>query len=326
MKKITYKDVLRWLLAVIGIVAFVGTALSLSDSDYWAIRVVDLVSRPLLIMCVVLGIVAALTLHKWRWFVITCFVLAAAVHLWRIWPYSPLASTEVEFIADASDDRCVTAMAANVKQDNRDFQSVIDQIEEVDPDLLLLMETDDDWAEALSDVLAKYPSTPAEIQENTYGLIFASRLDIPRHDIMEMTPENTPMLYATIAMPNGKQFDYVALHPKPPLPGQNTTYRDKEILKAAEMTAERDADALVMGDFNDVPWSLVTSEFREVGSWRDPRIGRGTYPTFPGGAMNMLGYPLDQVMIRGDLQLRSFEVLPDNGSDHRAMTATVCLG
>ena len=80
---------------------------------------------------------------------------------------------------------------------------------------------------------------------------------------------------------------------------------------------------MVMGDFNDVPWSRTTTRFRETGDWRDPRIGRGTYATFPSRYL-FAGWPLDQLMVKGDLEVGSFAVLPDNGSDHRAMYTRVC--
>ena len=94
-------------------------------------------------------------------------------------------------------------------------------------------------------------------------------------------------------------------------------------MNAGVQTPDRLPEALVMGDFNDVPWSRTTTKFRAAGDWRDPRIGRGTYPTFPADWL-LLGWPLDQIMIKGRLDLQSFEVLPDNGSDHRALLAHFC--
>ena len=99
--------------------------------------------------------------------------------------------------------------------------------------------------------------------------------------------------------------------------------RDENIVKAGVQTPDRLPDAMVMGDFNDVPWSRTTTKFRDTGEWRDPRIGRGTYPTFP-ASLVAIGWPLDQMMLKGDLELTEFEVLPDNGSDHRALYARVC--
>ena len=66
-----------------------------------------------------------------------------------------------------------------------------------------------------------------------------------------------------------------------------------------------------------------TYRFRETGDWRDPRIGRGTYATFPSRYL-FAGWPLDQLMVKGDLEVGSFAVLPDNGSDHRAMNTRIC--
>ena len=72
-----------------------------------------------------------------------------------------------------------------------------------------------------------------------------------------------------------------------------------------------------------MPWSRTTTEFREAGDWRDPRIGRGTFATFPADLL-LLGWPLDQIMVKGGLQVTSFEILPDNSSDHRAVWASFC--
>lgn len=70
---------------------------------------------------------------------------------------------------------------------------------------------------------------------------------------------------------------------------------------------------------------MVTNYNRvcETDQWRDRRIGRGTYPTVPADK-HFLGWPLDQIMVKGALELRSFEVLPENGSDHRALLALIC--
>ena len=79
-----------------------------------------------------------------------------------------------------------------------------------------------------------------------------------------------------------------------------------------------------MGDFNDVPWSGTVVKFREAGNWRDPRLGRGTHQTFPADYA-WVGYPLDHVMARGDVEVRSFEVLDDVGADHLPLRAELCV-
>lgn len=314
-------------LTVIAVLVFVITLVSLWPTDFWLVRTVDLVREPLAYLAVLLGLLALVINGKGRWLAVALFGLTALVNTWRIWPYSVLAGEEIETIAvnEAQMAQCFTALSVNVKVKNTGFAEVAAQIEEVSPDLLLLMETDQNWIDELQGTLADYSYTLTEPQPHAFGMVFASRLPVADARMVENTHRDTPTLYATIDLPNGENFEFIGLHPKPPLPDWNTEERDRNIVRAGTRTPGNNPDSLVMGDFNDVPWSRTTTRFREEGNWRDPRIGRGTYPTFPGN-LTALGWPLDQIMLRGSLDLRDFTIMPDNGSDHRAVRATLCQG
>ena len=314
-------------LTVMAILAFLVTLVSLWPTDYWLVRTVDLVREPLAYLAVLFGLLALVINGKGRWVAVALFGLTALVNTWRIWPYSVLAGEEIETIAanEAQMAQCFTALSVNVKVKNTEFAEVAAQIEEVSPDLLLLMETDQNWIDELQGTLADYPYTLTEPQPHAFGMVFASRLPVADARMVENTHRDTPTLYATIDLPNGENFEFIGLHPKPPLPDWNTEERDRNIVRAGTRTPGNNPDSLVMGDFNDVPWSRTTTRFREEGNWRDPRIGRGTYPTFPAN-LAALGWPLDQIMLRGSLDLRDFTIMPDNGSDHRAVRATLCQG
>ena len=80
-----------------------------------------------------------------------------------------------------------------------------------------------------------------------------------------------------------------------------------------------------MGDFNDVPWSHTTSQFKAEGNYRDPRAGRGSFATFPADYVTF-GWPLDQLFVKNDVRLESFAILDDVGSDHLPLVADVCVG
>lgn len=321
------RSVVATVLSILGAVAFALTLISLLPTDFWLVRTADLIREPFTYAAVLLGMIALLAGGRRRWLATALFGLAALVNVWRIWPYSAFASEEIEQIAasDAETAECFTALAVNVKVKNKGFDQVAAQIEGVAPDLLLLMETDANWISQLRETLEDYPYTLSEPQPHAFGMVFASRLPVADARMVENTSRDTPTLYATIDLPNGENFEFIGLHPKPPLPGWNTQERDENIVRAGTRTPGNNTDALVMGDFNDVPWSRTTTRFREDGNWRDPRIGRGTYPTFPAD-LTPLGWPLDQIMLRGNLDLRDFTVMPDNGSDHRAIRATLCQG
>ncbi|BDI60840.1 endonuclease/exonuclease/phosphatase family protein [Qipengyuania nanhaisediminis] len=298
--------------------------ISLIPSDMWLVRTIDLVREPLSYLALLLLVISLIAGSSLRWVTAAMLTLALAINVYRVWPYMPVAVTEIALAENgASNDRCFTAVSANVKVKNSDYDRLIDQLRRYDPDVVFLMETDQAWVRELEGFLAQYPHVDRHPQPEAFGLVFASRIPVAKSNIVENTHRDTPTLYATLQPANGAQVEFIGLHPKPPLPGWDTDLRDQNIVNAGVQTPDRLPDAIVMGDFNDVPWSRTTTQFREQGDWRDPRVGRGTYPTFPSDLL-MLGWPLDQIMVKGRLELDAFEVMPANGSDHRAVWARLC--
>lgn len=312
-------------LLTLAILLLAAVLVSLIPSDAWFIRAMDLVREPVSYLAALLLLIAMFVGPRWRWATVAIFALAIGINVWRIWPYSFLAHSQLEMAGSptATESRCFSAMSANVKVENRQYQKLANQLRRYNPDLLLLMETDETWVEALEPVLAGYSHVHRHPQPKGFGLVFATRLRVLKSNVVENTYRDTPTLYATVKPVSSLPIEFIGLHPKPPLPGWNTEMRDRSIVRAGVQTPDRLPHAFVMGDFNDVPWSRTTTKFREAGNWRDPRIGRGSYPTFPAD-MLLMGWPLDQLMLKGALRLGSFEILPDNGSDHRAVFARFC--
>ena len=306
------------------VLMLVAVLVSLSNTDAWYVRQVDLVREPMSYIAGVLLLLSLFVKFRWRWVTVALFALIIVINLWRIWPYTFLAGTQLAYDdgAQAAAATCFTAMSVNVKVENDRYAQIAEQVERIDPDILFLMETDEEWAAQLEPVLAGYEHVDRHPQPHAFGLVFATRLRVIKTNIVENTHRDTPTLYATV-QPGSRPVEFIGLHPKPPLPSWDTQMRDENIVKAGVQTPDRLPDAMVMGDFNDVPWSRTTTKFRDTGEWRDPRIGRGTYPTFP-ASLVAIGWPLDQMMLKGDLELTEFEVLSDNGSDHRALYARVC--
>ncbi len=314
-------------LLVVAALLLVVVLVSLIPSDQWFIRTIDLVREPMAYLAALLLLLALFAGSRWRWATVAMFALVIGITIWRIWPYSALAGTQLELAEGAATPegpRCFSAMAVNVKVKNTQYARVAEQLRRYDPDLLFLMETDQRWIEALEPVLSEYDHVQRHPQPEAFGLVFATRLPVIKSNVVENTHRDTPTLYATLQPEGSPPIEFIGLHPKPPLPGWDTERRDENIVNAGIQTPDRLPNAFVMGDFNDVPWSRTTTKFRETGDWRDPRIGCGTYPTFPAN-MLLVGWPLDQLMLKGGLQLTSFQVLPDNGSDHRAVLANLCV-
>lgn len=300
------------------------TALSIVESNEWWIRIWDFPRVQILVALLLAG-GAALWLDRGvgRWVALSC-AIAAGWQLYRIYPYTPLAQTELAFAnaGAAAPDRCLSLLSLNVLESNRDYRRTARLINRVRPDLLLLMETDKRWAAALAPQLASYPNRLERPLGNTYGMILATRMPMRDAHIETIAEKNTPSMHAELTA--GDPFRLIALHPRPPLPGQDTEARDAEIAIAARRAARARLPVLAIGDFNDVAWSHTSQLFKRVGGYLDPRIGRGTFATFP-ARTPLLGWPLDHMFVTPEFAVRDLEVLEDVGSDHLPVHARLCL-
>ncbi len=309
--------------ALTGVLMLV-TGLSIIESNEWWIRIWDF-PRVQILGLLLLGGGLALWLDRQagRWIALGCAV-AAGWQLYRIYPYTPLAKTELAFADDAStaQSRCFGVLSLNVLESNRDYGRTARLIDRVRPDILLLMETDQRWADALAKQLARYPHRLEQPIGNTYGMIFATRLPMRDGRIETIAQKDTPSVHAELTA--GDRFRVIALHPRPPVPGQDTEARDAEIAIAASRAARTKLPVLAIGDFNDVAWSHTSQLFKRVGGYLDARIGRGTFATFP-ARTPLLGWPLDHMFVTPEFKVHSLEVLEDVGSDHLPIHSRLCL-
>lgn len=321
----TIRVVLAWSFGILAALACSVTLLSMVRSNQWWIRVLDF---PRLLELLAIGFTALgclLFLRRWRWPVLAALALAAVWQAWRLWPYMPVAPAETALARHDADPRsCFTVLGLNVLQSNRDYAATIAMIERERPDVLLLMETDVRWATALAPVLSRYPHRLLRPIDNTYGMIFATRLPVKEARMVAIFDRDTPTLYAQLETRAGRAFAYVGLHPRPPRPDQDTAVRDAKIERAALAIAHSPLPAVAMGDFNDVAWSHTTQLFKRVGGFMDPRAGRGSFATFPAGHV-ALGWPLDQLFVTPEFAVRRLDVLENVGSDHRPLAAALCL-
>jgi|TARA_R100000501_G_scaffold13654_3_gene24944 endonuclease/exonuclease/phosphatase (EEP) superfamily protein YafD len=322
---INWNQAALWLLRLLSLCLIAGTLLSTTDLNQWWIRVWDFPRVQILIAMVSAAIALWFLDRRWRPWGPLILVGLSVWQLYRIHPYTPIAETEVArtLPGEADGDGCFTVLTLNVLQTDREYQRTADLIRDIDPDILLLTETDQAWADAMAPIMAEYSGRIDRPLSNTYGLMFATRLPMKDATIQELAEKDTPSVFATL-MAGRREFRVIGLHPRPPTPGQDTEERDAEIVIAARQSRDLQMPVLAIGDFNDVAWSDTTSLFLEIGSFLDPRIGRGTYATFPADK-TWLGWPLDHLFVTEEFLLEDMSVGAPVGSDHRPVIAQLCL-
>ncbi|EYD76699.1 hypothetical protein Rumeso_01657 [Rubellimicrobium mesophilum DSM 19309] len=311
------------LICVLAVLLAGVTVLPLSGTHHWWVRMWDFPRVQIAIGQAVAAGLAFGFLGGWPlWAVLVPTVAGLGLQLWRIRPFTPLARREMRFAAARGDGHEVTLLASNVLMENGRHDLVRDLIREADPDVVLLMETDRTWLEGVRPALERYPTVLRLPKDDYYGLIFATRLEVVRAEVVYLTPDETPSVFAALRTPSGRLFHFVGLHPQPPVPSVDTEERDAQILYAARFARRTDVPLVTMGDFNDAAWSHSSRLFKHYGRYLDPRRGRGLYASF--SATNpLIRCPIDQLFVTEDVAVVDFRLGPKVGSDHFPVIACI---
>jgi endonuclease/exonuclease/phosphatase (EEP) superfamily protein YafD len=316
-------QVARWLTWGVGGIALVATLLPLLRHTAWWIRVCDF-PRLQIVLGLGLTLAAGVALGgasagPWQQGFLVLLAAAAVYQLSRVLPYTPLVRKAVADSTRTRDSRAEFSLAVmNVLQYNRQGALALATMQAADPDVIMAVETDAWWHEQLRPLEATHPYTCHEPLDNTYGLLFFSRLPLKSCQIKYLLDDDIPSLHTHAQLPDGKTWVRLyGLHPKPPAPQESktSTRRDAELLLVGKEVDRRDEPTIVFGDMNDVAWSHTSELFRRVSGLLDPRVGRGLMPTFHADYA-LLRWPLDHVFVSPHFQVVDMRRLPHMGSDH----------
>lgn len=312
-----------WTLALLLVVA---TLLPIAPTDEWWVRIFDF-PRTQIAALIGIALVALVSLKAWRTksglLLGSALLAALAYQIVRIIPYTSIAAEEVPSAPKCPRAERVRFLEANVLQSNRDAAALLAMVRKQRPDVLLLTETDDWWASQIQSLRGELPHLVSEPRGNTYGMMLFSKMPFSGTEVRYLFNPDVPSIRTELALPSGKRIDLYAIHPKPPLPGRDTSERDAEIVIVGREVHRRARPAIVAGDLNDVAWSDTTSLFQQVSGLLDPRVGRTLMPTYPAD-FPLLRWPLDYVFVSPGFSLTDMKRLGDFGSDHLPVLVELC--
>lgn len=307
-----------WLAGLLVALLALAAILPLLPLAHGLVRIGDFPRQQFLALAAALAVLAGWNGFQGAgWATIGVVALSlCAVHLRHVLPFTPLWRRQsADFDADRDVGEALRLMACNVKMSNRRHADLARAIGDADPDLVVLMEVDEAWIDALRGILDRYPHRVEQPQDNSYGMVLASRLPLTDARVAFLLTKGVPSIDAVATTPGGRSFRLISIHPEPPVPHRGTVGRDGETALVALIVREQPLPVIVTGDLNDVAWSRTTHRFRKVSRLLDPRIGRKVFSTFD-ARYPLLRWPLDHLFHSAEFRLADMRRLPPCGSDH----------
>ncbi|WP_180017817.1 MULTISPECIES: endonuclease/exonuclease/phosphatase family protein [unclassified Acinetobacter] len=295
---------------------------SLIPRDEWWIRGADFPRLQILVLGFIAFVLFLLVDHPWTAFNQLLFVgliAALAYQLKMVLPYTFVWKKQVKQVKqDQLDpDRQISLIVSNVLTTNTKYHLLIEQIQIHQPDLVLTLETDQAWQDALAVIEPDYPYRVPVPLDNLYGMHLYSKLELSETEVKFILSDEIPSIHTKVLLRSGQPVQLYCLHPKPPSPteAKDSTLRDAELLIVGDQIKDLDESCIVMGDLNDVAWSRTTRLFQRISGLLDPRVGRRYVNTFHAD-YPLLRWSLDHVFHSTDFALVHMERLKHVGSDH----------
>ena len=309
-----------------GLVVFVSVW-GLLPLDHWWIRGVDFPRIQILVIGLVSLIGLLVLAPQWEsWDIILLLALIAAVglQLRMILPYTRLWKKEVRQALPIADAVQLKLMVSNVLTPNNNTQALVDLVQQKRPDVLITLESDQKWQDALTVIEPDYPYTVKVPLDNLYGMHLYSKFELIDPEVKYLLIDDIPSIHTQLRLPNDEVIWLYCLHPMPPSPTEadKSTTRDAELLMVGRHIKENNQTAILAGDLNDVAWSKTTLMFQRISGLLDPRIGRFFINTFHVD-YPFLRWALDHIFHSPCFTLVDIERLPSIGSDHFPVLTTL---
>ena len=329
----------RLAVGLISLVLVFGTAVPLLRSDPWWIRVFDFprIQIAVLIALTLAGYAVLRLcgpLRSWDYVLVVLVGVGLIWQLYCIAPYTRFYPTQMSESRAEDNSNRISLLIYNVLFENREVEALRDLIRDNNPDVILLSEPSQWWLDQLDGLENEYPYTVLQPQENHYGMLLYSRLELKDPEVRFLIGSEVPSIRTKVRLRSGTVVTLYGVHPRPPgIPRpdeekgsdieedeeggrEDADTRNAELLSVAKEVRELgDLPVIVAGDFNDVAWSHTTALFQRIGGLLDPRVGRGLFNTFDTRS-RLMRFPLDHVFASEHFLFVELRRLPDIGSDH----------
>ena len=323
-KSCQYRRRMNAILVILGFIFGALAVLPYSSPDGHLFDLLSHFSLQYLILSAALFVFG--TFRAWRnqanrWPAVV-FAAVTIFHGANLVRFMPLA--EIGARSQSTGSRLVI-LQANVQRENRQFGKFIEMINAREPDIVVVQEIDDGWAEALTVLAADYPFSLIVARPDRFGIGLYSRVPITAKRILRSGRYEVPMLVVDLDR-NGETIRLAAVHLMPPVSRWLFDTRNQQLRQLAALIGERGGvPTIVAGDLNVTPFAPAFRAFLRQSGLMDSRAGNGLRPGWPTSFPPLMRIPIDHILHDDNFVASSLENGPPFGSDHLPLIAELEL-
>ncbi|MGI0116118.1 endonuclease/exonuclease/phosphatase family protein [Zooshikella sp. RANM57] len=275
------------------------------------------------------GIVAFLWLLATRRFLFTVFASVILVLNWQVpmlyLPPSVVSFNSTEALAEHVDKKRkpIVIYHANVLSSNTQYQQLVQQLSDYQPDIVILQEITEAWLQGIKEGLADYPYQLTKPEAGNFGIALFSRFPLTNRQTIQLSNTGLPSIFASAQTPQGELAVFTT-HPLPPVSVSYSLLRDFQLEATAKFLQSVAAPYVLVGDLNTTPWSPAFTRLMKRANLKNARQGLGILPTWP-APLPLLQIPIDHVLHSEKIQVISMEVADKIGSDHLPIVTKIYL-
>jgi len=231
----------------------------------------------------------------------------------------------VKFIqASGHPEKSFTVYSANLHIYNTDLSKLRDELQEMDPEVVLLLEVVPEHRDQLRQVIKGYPYALEEEFIGTYriGFIFLSKFPILDSNVNRLSDICNFVLEAQLEIDQRPVMFYGVHAQRPGI--ENFRERKDQFIRLAGHLKEQKLPLIAAGDFNSTVFSPLMRRFLKISGLRDSRVGFGWQPSWP-TYVPLLWIPIDQIFLSPGIQVHNRATGSYIGSDHYPVFAELSM-
>ncbi len=218
-------------------------------------------------------------------------------------------------------EQSVRIMSSNLLASNSSHEALLQQVNTIDPEVIIFQEYTPQWHRILAGTLHRYPYKLVHTIDSPFGIAAYSKSPFVKAEVKSFT--SLPAVDITVKTLQ-RDLRIFGVHPIPPMSVVTFDARNAYLAALASESLGYDGPMVVAGDFNAVPWSWHFKSLLSNGKLKSARDGHGLKPTWPGNFFP-LWIPIDHILYNNKVALVDFDTGVNAGSDHKPIWAEINL-